>query len=304
MRLVGQRGGAMLLLSFGVGFAVFSLLFLALMGLTHPGAEAVTPANANVADVNESYHPAPADALTVLFMGGTQPEDAPGIFVLARFDPAQKRIALVVLPAQTGVWNNGAQEALAQVYRYGGADYVRQALQKTLGLPIDRYVWVGAADFLKIAPLIGTVELELTRAMTLNKSGAELHMGAGRQLLDGSKALALLRAAVGRDREAAPENLAEQLLAELVNQRIDIALAASVDNIFRQIVNTVRTDITYMDYHERKQAAAWLAQSRTPPAHVLTAQGVWQGQGDMVFLLSDTCLAQMREVFHSGNPPA
>ena len=280
--------------AFGTSFVAFFLLFLGIMGLAQPNAAGMTAAA--VTEKND-YQPEPSDAITVLFMGGAIREETPGLFVLARFDPAQKRIAMTVLPGPTAVWNGSDREPMAEVYRYGGADYTRKALQKTLGLPIDRYVWLSAADFLKIAGLLGTVEAEIHQPVALNRHGAVIQLGIGRQLLDGTKGLALLQYYQKENQTAA----INALLEELVNQRIDIALTSSLDTIFRQIVNMAETDITYMDYDNRKQAAAWLAQNRAKfaPAYVMTAQGLWQ-QNDRLFLLTDTFSAQLLEIFHGG----
>lgn len=278
------------LLSFAAAFLSFSLIFLGFMTLWHP-KETVTASQPVVEE--EAYRPMAADSLTVLFMGTGPEGDAPGLFVLARFNPAGGNVTLAVLPAETAVYNNSAMEPLSEVYRYGGAAYSRDALAMTLGIEIDRYVRMDYNSFLAAAEAVGRVEYILSRELEMKQDGATITLSPGKQLLDGKKVGGLLRSGEG-GKEASLER-AGNFIAAIVNQRIDISLTVAVDSVFEKIINVIDTDISYTDYHDRKEAAAYLARTVADPARVIPLSGEWSGN-DSLFTLTDTFLAQAAQM--------
>jgi hypothetical protein len=274
-------------LSFAVAFLGFALIFWSFTALYHPRAEAVVVPEEEAV---EAYSPTAAEALTVLFMGTVDLEAAPGLYVLARFDPAEGKVPILTLPPQTAVDNHGRIESLTEVYHYGGASYTRDTLAATLGVTIDRYVRMDTAAFLKAADTVGSVEFDLDSELTLREDGAALVLNAGRQLLDGEKVRAILQT---EDAEAMPSlELAGRLTAAIVNQRRDIALTVVADTIFERIINLIDTDIAYTDYFDRKAAAAHLAESADEPAYVIPHAGEWS-MADKLYHLPDTFLARI-----------
>jgi hypothetical protein len=272
------------LFTFATAFLFFSTLFLGVMLSVHPEeAEATGIA----ASIDEDYKPDAEDSLTVLFLGTRTESGEPGVLILARFDPAGTRVPILALHPRTAVLNNGEWEPLAEVYAYGGAAYARDMLKATMSIPIDRYVVMDYEDFLAAAGIIGAVEFELSEALTLEQDGFVTELSAGRQLIDGAKAGALLSDGSGSE----SLELKARLAAEIVNQRMDIALSAGIDDIFGMIVNRVDTDISYMDFYERKQAAAWLAERKNEPAIPMTPSGSWNAAGTL-FTMADTFLAE------------
>jgi hypothetical protein len=86
------------------------------------------------------------------------------------------------------------------------------------------------------------------------------------------------------------------LAAAAVNQRMDVALSAVVDNIFRTIVNLIDTDISYADYEDRKEAAIFLAKLGQDPGKALYVEGAYSEDGAS-YVLSDTFVAVLTQVF-------
>jgi anionic cell wall polymer biosynthesis LytR-Cps2A-Psr (LCP) family protein len=279
-------------LSFAVAFLSFALIFWGFTTLYHPRAEAVAVPEEE--EAIEAYSPTAAEALTVLFMGTADLEAAPGLYVLARFDPAEGKVPILTLPPQTAVNNNGQMETLTEVYLYGGVGYTRDTLAATLGVTIDRYVRMDTAAFLKAADAVGSVEFDLDSELTLREDGAALVLNAGRQLLDGEKVKAILQT---EDAEAMPSlELAGRLVAAIVNQRRDIALTVVADTVFERIINLIDTDIAYTDYFDRKAAAAHLAERVEEPAYTIPHAGEWSENGKL-YQIPDTFQARIaREI--------
>lgn len=280
-------------LSFSVAFLVLSLLFFFLMNLVHPSATSAQISQK--IDEVPAYAPVKEDSLTVLFVGVAPDSAEADTFILARFDPVRGKVPVVAFPRDTAVDNKGKTETLAQVYKYGGADSTRRALEATLGIPINRYVRMDTASFILAANTVGSVEFDLSLAITLGQSGEmPMTLSKGKQLLDGQKVADLIHFADYPGGELVRCETTAELTAAIVNQRIDITMTTVVDKVFEKIINLIDTDISYPDYDNRKEAAAFLAQLGREPAEAVPVGGQY---GDGMYRLSDTFVALMTQVF-------
>lgn len=245
-------------------------------------------------DIPSVYAPSAQDSLTVLFIGVETENSKSGTFLLARFDPAGGKVPIIVFPPQTSIKNNDKTEPIFEVYRYGGAEYTKNALAETLGIPIDRYVKMRLDSFIVAAAAIGTVEYDLMDSISVNHGGASVTLKRGLQLLDGQKVADI----IGYDY---PEGelyrckVTAELAASIVNQRKDICLSTVIDNIFEKIINIINTDISYPDYYDRKNAAIFLAKMHPNPAQPIEVTGKWSEDGKD-FILSDTFLAGLTQI--------
>lgn len=284
------------LLSFSIAFLVLSLLFFLLMNAVHPKEPDLTDTEPALGEAS-SYFPGREEALTVLFVGigpdGTEGET----FILARFDPARGKVPIITLPPETAVRNNERIETLAEVYRYGGADYSRRALAQTLNIDIDRYVRMDIPTFLVAAATVGTVEYNLPQEMVLDNGGAvSITMSPGKQLLDGQRIVEIFRYEKYEGGNLARCRNVSALTAEIVNQRMDIALSTVVDKVFEKLINLIDTDISYADYDDRKQAARFLARMGEDVAQPMEVNGSYN-EDKTLYTLSDTFAALLTQTF-------
>jgi len=274
-------------LAFSIAFLGFSLLFLAFTNMS-----SVKPAPVIYTHPEEVYSPEPGDSLTVLAMGTPGKGDLPGMYVLARFNPAAGEIPFTLLTPDTLITNNGKRESLSEVYKYGGASYTRDSLAEELGIVIDRYVRIDQKGFITAIDAVGSMEYYLEEDYDLEQNGISMVLRSGIQLLDGKKTAALL----SRPHRGGDERLqrAGKLIEAYINQRIDIFLSIAADGVFGKVINLVDTDIAYTDYHIRKEAAAYLAGSgREVAVYIpITVTG-----GDSGFELTDTLKARLAGIF-------
>ncbi len=277
------------MLSFSASFFLLALLFLFLVTTVHPSAPA-TLAEAAARPPEAAYLPDAADALTVLFFGVEEGGAAADSYLLARFDPVRGQVSVAVLPPAALVGG----ETLEEAYRYGGARYTRDALREALGVPIDRTVRLTAGGFVAAAAAIGTVEVDLAREYTIADGPVEVILSPGRQLLDGKKLAALLRAPLpGGDEERC--RLTAELACAVIDQRIDVANSVLVEEVFQTVVNLVDTDISYADFERRLEAARHMAGAEGPVAVRVSLDGDTDSLGRLT--LSDTSLAALARQF-------
>lgn len=281
-------------LSLTLSFFVLSMMFLVLMNAAHPRIpESLTREPETEAD--SVYVPTAADALSILFIGTSGDDASAGTFILARFDPARGKVPIVALPPQTAVHNSGRTEPLSEVYRYGGAEYTRNALAETLGVPVDRYARIRLDAFISCAAAVGSVEYELAEPITVTRGEAAFTLSAGRQLLDGQKVSDVIRYGGYPGGELERCAVTAGLTAAIVNQRMDVCLSTVVDSVFEKVINLISTDISYNDYYERKRAAQFLAKLGEDPGTPLTVSGEFSEDG--TYAISDTFLALLSQHF-------
>ena len=278
------------LFSFSLAFCAWSMLYLFLAYVVHPSTEQALAAPTDVRE--PAYLPAQGDSLTVLFMGTQSLAEPPTAYVLARFDPANGRVAICALPGNLTADHNGSPESLGEVYAYGGGTYTREVLAKTLGVPIDRQVRLTPDSFTACAQAVGSVELNLPEALRAVQDGTIVEFAEGLQLLDGKRALQILR--FGYSVQAQSLNVLASFAAAAVEQRRDVILSTLADKVFEQIVNHADTDISYTDYIDRKSAAVYFAQLPGPVTKIIPLSGRTENGR---YLVSDTFLAELTQYF-------
>jgi len=281
--------------SFSAAFFMLSLTFLFLVMTVRPVVPDSLAGEPELYDGASVYVPKKEDALTVLFVGASPDLVNAGMLMVVRFDPVSGEIPVIVLPPQTAVLNNGKAEPFSQVYRYGGAEYAKDALSETLGIPVNRYVKMNTESFVKAADMIGFVEFQLPEPVTVTRGGVPATLNRGKQLLDGQKSADIMTY------QGYPGGFDEQLFimgeltAALINQRMDICISIVADNVFEKIINLVSTDISYGDYHTRKPAAEFLAKLGNDPAYPVEVTGEYSDDGSL-FVLSDTFYARLSQI--------
>lgn len=285
------------LLSFSTAFLVMSLLFMALLFTVHPTAPKSLQQTAATDTTSINYVPQKEDGLTVLFILAPAPDQEADSFLLAQFDPVSGSVPVTALPPQTLVQNGGREEPLGQVYAYGGAEYACGALSQSLGITIHRYVRASQDSFVSAAAAIGSVEFELPVDITVNQEGAPVEMSGGTQLLDGKKALAILRYDGYQGGELARCAIIEDLAVATVNQRGDVVLSTMADSVFQTVATLLDTNISYTDYDNRKQAAEFLVRYQKEPGAAVRLEGAFSEDGG-AFTVTDTCLARLRAAYN------
>ncbi|HUM86288.1 MAG TPA: LCP family protein [Actinomycetota bacterium] len=105
------------------------------------------------------------------------------------------RDSLATIPAHTdenGEQQPATEDKLNAAYSYGGAPLLVKTVEQTTGVPIDHYLEVNFAGFVKMVNALGGVEVCVPTEISDAPSG--LVLPAGRSTLKGRDALAYVRA--------------------------------------------------------------------------------------------------------------
>ena len=112
--------------------------------------------------------------------------------ILARIDPATKRVTLVSIERDTLVKiGNYGQQKINAAYSLGGAPLAVKTVSEFAGVPISHYAEINFDEFVGIVDKIGGIDVNIK--IDLDDDMADLHLKAGPQTINGAQALALCR---------------------------------------------------------------------------------------------------------------
>ncbi|MCX7790657.1 MAG: LCP family protein [Chloroflexaceae bacterium] len=239
------------------------LLLLPTLAPTHPGA------------------PAPA---TVLLLGtdrrpGEEVTPRSDAVLVARIDPARKRVALLSLPrdlwvAIPGHGNNRLNAAYLWGERDGspggGLALARATVSDALGLTIDYAVVADFRGFAGIIDALGGVNVDVPRPLvdhhfpTADYRVTTVRFAAGRQRMDGTTALAYAR--IRHPDSDFERGLRQQAvlvaIAERLRERGDLATWFAARRVSAALVGYVQTDMPV----ERMLELIWALRDLEPAA--------------------------------------
>ena len=114
--------------------------------------------------------------------------------MLGVFDTKAKTASLISIPRDTVIYSNGKYRKINSTYA-GGETAVAAAVRDLLGVPVDYYVSVNLKAFSSIVDQIGGVWFNVPVDMDYDDPLQDLHIHikAGYQLLDSSKAEGVMR---------------------------------------------------------------------------------------------------------------
>lgn len=213
------------------------------------------------------YLPTKADCMTLLLC---EEEEDPSLFFLLRFDPVEGRIPIFAFPQQLVLTHKQVAEPAEKIFAAHGIEGIRQALQESWKLSVDRYLMLSREATQELLQQFSPTALTLSEQVELTVGGIGITLEKGVQLLDGQRLWELLRKEVPADTLLQCELLPE-LMALCINQHLEYLQQDYSSSLFSAAVNAGTSDLIFSDYDTRRQAAAFLSQLSEEPAQPLTA---------------------------------
>lgn len=243
------------------------------------------------------YLPTKADCMTLLLC---EEEEDPSLFFLLRFDPVEGRIPIFAFPQQLVLTHKQVAEPAEKIFAVHGIEGIRQALQESWKLSVDRYLILSREATQELLQQFGPTALTLSEQVELTVGGIGITLEKGVQLLDGQRLWELLRKEVPADTLLQCELLPE-LMALCINQHLEYLQQDASAALFSAAVNAGTSDLIFSDYDTRRQAAAFLSQLSEEPAQPLTAEFV--RNPDATLSLSDDSLQAVLAAFDAQAAP-
>jgi LCP family protein required for cell wall assembly len=131
-------------------------------------------------------------------LGRIQTVEVPGqrtdTIMLLHVSPRRDKAVLVSLPRDLRTEIDGHTSKINAAFSLGGPDLLVKTVQRTTGLPINHYVEIDFAGFLKVVDALGGITLCNRTGHRLDDPYANLHMAPGCRNMRGVQALAFVRA--------------------------------------------------------------------------------------------------------------
>lgn len=207
------------------------------------------------------------DSHTILFILDTPEKRCKSTFVLMRSIPKDKKILFVGLPSNTISLIDGKQASLIDSYERGGAPSAETFTESTLGIEIDRYMIFDSESFIKLCDIIGGV------SYAVNVDIAGFEDTTDEQYLNGEQIVTLLTYPLFADGEVQRAYTASSLISTMINQADGTRLANDFDRNFNTIINMTNSNITAVDYKEKKGAIKTMFERGTSIARFRIASG-------------------------------
>ena len=286
------------LMAFTSAFLCFIVFWMAVL-LTNPTAVSSSRQQEEVPLEQGSslYLPTKADCMTLLLC---EEEEDPSLFFLLRFDPVEGRIPIFAFPQQLVLTHKQVAEPAEKIFAVHGIEGIRQALQESWKLSVDRYLMLSREATQELLQQFGPTALTLSEQVELTVGGIGITLEKGVQLLDGQRLWELLRKEVPADTLLQCELLPE-LMALCINQHLEYLQQDYSSSLFSAAVNAGTSDLIFSDYDTRRQAAAFLSQLSEQPAQPLTAEFV--RNPDATLSLSDDSLQAVLAAFGAQAAP-
>lgn len=215
------------------------------------------------------------DSHTVLLILDTPEQRCSSTFVVMRSVPKEKKLLFVGVPSNTIAVVDGKQESLSQSYATGGANSAVSFSEQVLGVEIDRYMTFNEEAFLKACDILGGVSYTVKEEIIgFEKTDKE-------QYLNGEQILTYVTYPMFEKGEEQRAYTTSSLLTSMVNQSDGIRLADGLDRSFNTIINLVDSDVTAVDYKNRKTGIKYMLERGTSIARFRIVTGK-TASGDFV----------------------
>ena len=225
--------------------------------------------------------------------------------ILARVDPAQKRVTLLSIPRDTYVTWKGSQMKINAVHFYDGAAGMVQIVNELCGVKISHYAEVNFDGLAGITNAVGGVTVDVDQYMrdTENFSGVtELY--AGRQTLNGEQALCYTRCRYAfADSDYTRMRHQRTFIKALLSQVLSSGDPVKIASIINSVADMVVTDLSVSDAISlASQMVGLNAESGIYTAYVPSTP---ETIGDQSYVIADDdALAEMMKLIDQGKDPS
>lgn len=180
----------------------------------------------------------------------------PYTFMIMRSMPVHKQIVFIGLPEN--MLAGEQNKSLSEIYKSGGGAELKSAAEFSLEIPIDRYMVFNSESFQKLCNIMGGVNF----AVPGNIEGFK--QTDGMQYLSPDQIEKIVSYGGFGGGEIQRISTASSLITAMTNQTSGARIADNLDNTFDTMVNANDTDISALDYQQKKYAIKFLMKYSDP----------------------------------------
>jgi len=198
--------------------------------------------------------------------------------LLCSIDPDTREIGILSLPRDSRVPIPGrSQDKLCHAHAFGGPALAMEAVSEALNVPVHYFIRVDFRAFTRAVDILGGVEFDVPEDMKYDDPYQNLHIDLrrGPQLLDGDKALQLVRYRGYADGDIGRIQVQQQFIAAFISKALRLRSALKIPALVQEMVRCVDTN---MEPSEMLKVAQLLARANQGEV----AMGVLPGEARYV----------------------
>lgn len=201
--------------------------------------------------------------------------------LLLRFDPTNKKLAVLSIPRDTRVAVEGHNFNKINSANYrGGPALSAQATSELLnGVPIDRYIRINVQGIEKLIDALGGVTVFVPKDMKYQDDSQHLYINlkAGKQHLNGNKALQFLRFRYDENGDIGRIQRQQILMRSLMEQALNPTTVTRVPDMLDVIKSHIDTNLTIQ---ELMALVGFGLQTKRADVQMLLVPGRFSEQGE------------------------
>jgi anionic cell wall polymer biosynthesis LytR-Cps2A-Psr (LCP) family protein len=176
-------------------------------------------------------------------------------FMLMRSMPVRKQMVFIGLP--DNMLAGEQNKPLTEIFEDGGGGELKSAAEYSLDVPIDRYMIFDSDSFEKVCNIMGGVNFAVPNIKGFKNSD-------GLQYLGSDQIEKIISYGGFKGGEVQRVSTAASLITAMFNQTSGLRIADNLDNTFETIVNLTESDISALDYQQKKYAIKFLLKHTDP----------------------------------------
>lgn len=197
----------------------------------------------------------------------------PYTFMIMRSEPVNKKMLFMGIPSNMllGEGNKQAQD----IYVDNGTATLANSIEYSLGIAVDRHMTLNTESFQKLCNILGGV------TFAVPKDVETLDQADGEQYLSAEQVCEIVSCGSYAGGELQRISTVSSLMTAMLNQTSGERIAGNLDNIFNTMINMTKSDISAIDYNEKKYAIKFMlkysdpadSESRSTRAQFITPYG-------------------------------
>lgn len=180
----------------------------------------------------------------------------PYTFIVMRSTPVDKQMMFMGIPSNMLVGNDNKKSK--DIYESSGAAGISQSIEYSLGIEIDRYAVFDSESFKKACNIMGGVTYAVPKGVKgIPDSDSE-------QYLSPEQIEKIISYGGYSGGEIQRISTASAIVTAMMNQTSGVRIAENLDNTFETLINLIKSDISAVDYNDKKYAIKFMMKYSDP----------------------------------------
>lgn len=201
----------------------------------------------------------------------------PYTFMIMRSEPVDKKLTFLGIPSNMLIGENN--KTAQDIYIDNGSAALVSSVEYTLGINIDRYMTFDTESFKKVCNILGGVTFAVPKGVK------DVSTSESEQYLSAEQIESIISCGNYSGGELQRISTASSLITAMINQTNGERIAGNLDNSFNAIINMTKSNISAIDYNEKKYAIKFMlkysdpadSESRSTRAQFITPYGSTEG---------------------------